>query len=122
MVPGRIRGERSRVMKKILLLSLAAALVAGCAVSDPPIASADIRPAAVCSGCGTTWVMATSSAGKPGMHMMARKYRHNNCPLCAQMAAKFMSTHRIQGSCPNCGMALRPCMFDLRGSGTKQSS
>ncbi|MFM8684415.1 MAG: hypothetical protein ACKOEG_11700 [Chthoniobacterales bacterium] len=109
-------------MKKLCLLSLCAALLTGCAVTDPPAVSANVRPGAVCTGCGTTWVMGNGSSGKPGMYAMQRKYRHSNCPFCQEMAAKFMSTHRIEGSCPKCGKALRPCMFEARGSQVKEAA
>lgn len=116
------RGDIGRVMKKLLLLSLSAALLAGCATSDPLPLSANVRPGAVCTGCGTTWVMGNGSSGKPGMYAMQRKYRHSKCPFCAQMATQFMSSHRIEGNCPKCGKALRPCMFEARGAQVKQSS
>ena len=109
-------------MKKFCLLSLCAALLAGCAVKDPSPVSANVRPGAVCTGCGATWVIGNTSSGKPGVYSMHRKYRHSRCPFCAQMAAQFMSTHRIEGSCPKCGKQLRPCMFEVSGSQEKQSS
>ena len=114
--------DTARIMKKLWLLSLCAALLAGCAVTDPPAMSSNVRPGAVCTGCGATWVMGNGSSGKPGMYAMKRKYRHSNCPICAQMASQFMSSHRIEGNCPKCGKPLRPCMFEVRGAQVKQSS
>lgn len=123
MVCSRARSDIGRVMKKFWLLSLSAALLAGCAATDNPPVSANVRPGAVCTGCGATWVMSNDgSSGKPGTYSMHRKYRHSNCPICAQMAAKFMSTHRVEGSCPKCGKEMRPCMFEVRGSQVKKTS
>jgi transposase-like protein len=109
-------------MKKIWLLSLSVALLAGCAVSDRSPVSADVRPGAVCTGCGTTWVMSNGSPGKPGMYAMQRKYRHSDCPFCAQTAMRYMSSNRIEGKCPECGKTLQPCMFEVCGASVKKAS
>lgn len=123
MVCLRTKDNDSRVMKKFWLLSLSVALLAGCAVSDSPSVSSNLRPGAVCTGCGATWVMSSDgSSGKPGMYSMERKHRHSKCPFCAQMAARFMSSHRIEGACPKCGKTLKPVMLEVRGSQSKQSS
>lgn len=122
MVRRRECGDYDVLMKNIWLLSLSAVLLAGCALSDPSPVSANVRAGAVCTGCGATWVMGNSSSSKPGMYAMQRKYKHSNCPFCAQMASQFMSTHRIGGNCPKCGKLLEPCMFEVSGSQVKQSS
>jgi len=108
-------------MKKFLLLSLSAALVSGCAMSDP-LGVAGQRQGVMCKGCGSVWVAPNAPAGKPGSFAMGPTHHHHVCPSCAQMAQKFFATGELNGNCPKCGKSMRACMVQLRPAPVKKSS
>ena len=105
------------VMNKLLLIPVSAALLAGCATSDPAVSESP-RPAAMCTACGSVWVAAPAGSSKPGMF---RLKKHRMCPTCSRMAENYLSTGKMEGTCPECGKSLQPCKVDVRMPGQQSS-
>ena len=121
MAEGNRRSDPVILMKKFLLLCLSAAFLSGCAMSDPFGASAQ-RKGVMCTGCGSVWVAANAPAGKPGMFAVGSMHKHRPCSFCAQMAQKYLTTGKLEGTCPNCGKSMRSCLVQVRPAPVKKSS
>lgn len=102
-------------MKKTsLILSLVAVLVAGCATSQQPTVKGNGHPAVMCQSCGWMWVASAHQGGKPTAYPTMHKHRNHPCSTCANMAAQYLGTRKMQGVCGQCGESLRTCIVAVK--------
>lgn len=98
-------------MKKILLLLLSAAFVAGCAMTGQLGSSK--QPAVTCTHCQAVWVAAPVAGGKPGAVMLYSGKHRRACTYCQKMAANYLATGKLEGKCPRCGLSMRQCTVEV---------